>query len=73
MYEDRPGKPGMIGNVTGSFARFLVPCHDLHCKKGVLHMSVLKSYEHMGVLLLKLYRTNTTSSGGCSIRWVREV
>lgn len=64
IYEDVPGKPGYIATTVGSTFGILVPGVYIgnHLKMGQVTIVSMKSYEHMGVLLVTFSIKNTVTN-----------
>ena len=62
VYEDVKGKPGLIAHTPGEMIRFVLNTVVVlkHMHVGVLHISFLKSYEHMGIVSVNLFSVDET-------------
>ena len=68
ILEDKQGKPGLIAyNVTDQVS-FMFPADNVkqNVVHGELHIRLLKSYEHMGIIAVTLSAVDTDGSG-CNI------
>ena len=56
VYEDWPGKPGFISTTVGSAFQISIPQSVVyaHLKSGHIHVEVLKSYEHVGMVKVSI-------------------
>eukprot|EP00199_Chlamydomonas_sp_CCMP681_P000700 CAMPEP_0119105920 /NCGR_PEP_ID=MMETSP1180-20130426/3752_1 /TAXON_ID=3052 ORGANISM="Chlamydomonas cf sp, Strain CCMP681" /NCGR_SAMPLE_ID=MMETSP1180 /ASSEMBLY_ACC=CAM_ASM_000741 /LENGTH=480 /DNA_ID=CAMNT_0007091101 /DNA_START=685 /DNA_END=2127 /DNA_ORIENTATION=+ len=65
--EDVRGKPGFISNHTGDVVVFFLSPKEVvkHVVVGMLHVALLKSYEHMGTMSVEIFRADETN-GRCS-------
>lgn len=61
------GKWGLISTTSGSKIIYRVmPEHTINMRQNVLHITALKSYEHMGVGRVSVYRCIESSGSGSS-------
>lgn len=61
--EDVRGKPGFISNHTGDVVVFFLSPKEVvkHAVVGMLHVALLKSYEHMGTMSVEVFRADAVS------------